>query len=266
MHLVSYAVWSLVSTLACLGSVVNAAGELEVGVVFPRNNETYAPTDAFPIVFALQNAELAKHLQLHITLSTRNGPDLKTVFGIRGFDLTHANFSTEPYFVYEYVTADTEGPQRLFAYSEWVSCDESGNQVNFIGGNSKYIGYFSVDFTIKKGGQEVDLVAATADDTTCTGKVGFTLNVTDETHELAASRRMPASTCAVLDSPYPTTAVGPCRVRVDAAAEASMLAEVCSRIKPPTDCPGEGSAVQQLATAGVASFVAVFGAIGFLLI
>lgn len=61
MHLVSHAIWSFVCLLACLGSVVNAAGELEIGVVFPRN-ETYAPTDNFPIVFALQNAELAKHL------------------------------------------------------------------------------------------------------------------------------------------------------------------------------------------------------------
>lgn len=265
MHLVSHAVWSLVGTLACLGSVANAAGELEVGVVFPRN-ETYAPTDVFPIVFALKNAELAKNLRLRITSSVRNGPELETVFGGRRFDLANANFSTEPYFVYEYVTADTEGPQRLVAHSEWVSCDESGNQVSFIGGNSSYSASFNVDFTIKKGGQEVDLVDATADDTTCTGKVGFTLNVTDETHELAASGSMPASTCAVLDSPFPTTAVGPCRVRVDEAAEASMLARVCSRNNPPTDCPGEGSAVQQLATAGIASFAAVFGVIGFLLI
>lgn len=62
MHFISYVVWSLVGSLDCLGSVVNAAGGLEISVVFPRNSETHAPTDNFPIVFALRNAELAKHI------------------------------------------------------------------------------------------------------------------------------------------------------------------------------------------------------------
>ena len=268
MRFVSHAVWSLVGTLACLGSVVNAAGELEIGVVFPRN-ETYAPTDNFPIVFALQNAELAKHLRLHITSMIRNGPDLRSGFGSGWFDLADINFTTEPYLVYKYVTADTDGPHQLFAYTDWLSCDKSGNKVSFISGGTNYTVNFGVDFTIQKGAQEVDLVAATANDTTCSGQVGFTLNVTDETHEADASGRMPGGTCAVLASPNPTPTVGPCRVKIDTAAEASMSAvrraKLCKGINPPDDCPEEESAVQRLAISGVVSFAAMLGAVRFVL-
>lgn len=110
MYLVSRAVWFLVGSLAYLGAVVNAAGVLEIDVVFPRTNETYAPTDKFPIVFALQNAGLAKHLTPSIHSSVRNGSNLESGFGNSIHDLTYANYSSEPYFVYHYVNVDTEGP------------------------------------------------------------------------------------------------------------------------------------------------------------
>lgn len=193
----------------------------------------------------------------------RHGPYLRP-----WLDLAYANSSTEPYFVYKHPTIDTEGHYQLFAYTTWASCDESGVQVSFIGDTTNYTNNFSIDFTIKKGGQDVDLVAATANDT-CSGQVGFTLNVTDKTYEVAASGQIPAGTCAVLASPYPTPAVGRCRVKIDTAADASISADLharlCKGFNPPNDCPEEGNAVQQLAVAGVASFAAVFGAIGFLL-
>ncbi|KAH6617545.1 hypothetical protein F5144DRAFT_624221 [Chaetomium tenue] len=52
MRVMSHALRCLVVSLACLAAVVSAAngGVLEVDVVFPRN-ETYAPTDSFPIIF-----------------------------------------------------------------------------------------------------------------------------------------------------------------------------------------------------------------------
>ena len=270
MHLVTYAVLSLVGTLACLGSVVNAAGGLASWKsVWSSRATRHAPTDNFPIVFALQNSEFAKHLQLYITSMVRNGPDSGSGFGSGWFNLAGTNFTTEPYFVYKYGTADTEGPHQLFAYTDWLSCDKSRNKVSFIGGGTNYTANFGVDFTIEKGAQEVDLVTATANDTTCSGQVGFTLNVTDETHDFAAFGRMPAGTCAVLASPDPTPAVCPCRLKIVTAAEASMSAvrhaRLCKGIYTPADCPEEESAAQNLAISGVASFAAMLDAVGFLL-
>ena len=85
----------------------------------------------------------------------RSGPDLRS--GLRGhtFDLTHANFSTEPYFVYRYITINTEGPYQLFAHSDWASCDESGDQVRFIGNTTNYTNNFGVDFAIKAGRKSI---------------------------------------------------------------------------------------------------------------
>ncbi|RYO88807.1 hypothetical protein DL764_008681 [Monosporascus ibericus] len=264
MHLVSRAVWSLAGSLAYLGPVVNAAGVLEIDVVFPRNNETYAPTDQFPIVFALQNAELAKHLKPSIHSFVRNGSNLEAAFGHAHADLTYANYSSEPYFVYRYVNIDTEGPHELFSTASWQSCDESGDQVGILGNNTN----FSVDFTINRGGQEVDLVAATANDKTCSAEDGVAINVTDQTREVPASGDRPAGTCAVLASSFPTPTANPCRVKIDTAVAASMSASLhaalCKGSNPPADCSKE-NAVQQLAVAGVASFAAAFGAIGFLL-
>ncbi|RYO77552.1 hypothetical protein DL766_010124 [Monosporascus sp. MC13-8B] len=264
MHLISRAVWSLVGSLAYLGAVVNAAGVLEIDVVFPRNNETYAPTDKFPIVFALQNAELAKHLKPFINSFVRNGSNLESTFGHSHMDLAYANYSSEPYFVYHHLNIDTEGPHELFSTAAWQSCDESGDQVGILGNTTN----FSVLFTIKRGGQKVDLVAATANDKTCSAKDGVAINVTDQTREVPASWDRPAGTCAVLASSSPTPTVNPCRVKIDTAVAASMSASLhaalCKGPNPPADCPEENT-VQQLAVAGVASVAAAFGAIGFLL-
>jgi hypothetical protein len=266
MRLVSRSAWSLVGSLACFGAVANAAGVLEIDVVFPRNNETYAPTDKFPIVFALQNAELAKHLEPSIESFIWNGPDLRSAFGQHVHNLANANVSSEPYFVYRYVKADTEGPHMLFASASWRSCDESGDQVAFLGNSTN----FGVYFAIKKGGQDVDLVAATANDKTCSVEDGVAIDVTDKTREVAGSREQPAGTCAVLASSSPTPIPNPCRVKIDTAAAASMSAvlhaALCKGVNPPADCPKEDNAVPRLAVAGVASFAAAFGAIGFLLV
>jgi len=273
MHLVSRTVWSLVGWMACLAAVVNAAGVLEIDVVFPRNNGTYAPSKFFPIVFALQNGNLAKHLAPAIYSFIRNGSNLESTFGQSSRDLTYANYSSEPYFVWNLEDIDAEGRYQLLATAAWQSCNVSGDQVSIGGGDIN----FGVTFIIKKGGQEVDLraapaglVAATADDKTCSAKHGVALNVTGQTYEVPASldSRKLSGTCGVLASSSPTPTANPCRVKIDTAVAASMSAflhaSMCKGINPPADCPKE-NAVQQLAVAGVTSFAGVFGALGFLL-
>ncbi|SPO01630.1 related to RF2 protein [Cephalotrichum gorgonifer] len=183
MHLILHTLWVLVGLLACLGSIVNADSTLEIVVVFPRSNETYAPKDKFPIIFAIQNAELAKYFKPSISLLIRNGSNLESAFGHSIHDLRNTEFSTEPYFVYLYANIDNEGPHKLFATATWQSCDESGDQVSIRGNTTN----LSVDFTIKKGGQEADLTTATTNDDTCSANDGVAINVTGKTYEVPPS-------------------------------------------------------------------------------
>lgn len=240
--------------------VVNAAGGVvEIDVVFPRSNEAYAPTDAFPIVFALQNAQLAKHLEPSIISFVWNGTN--TTFGESHHDLTNANYSTEPYFVYHWLKIDTEGPYRLFATVSWTSCNVIRDKVSF----SSNATNFSIDFTINGGAQEVNLVAATANDSPCSAG-GVAINVIDETHEVSETLDRRGGTCAVLAPASPATTANPCRVKVDTAVDASMSAVLhdlsCKGVSPPADCPKE-NAVQKLAVAGVACLAGAFGSITF---
>ena len=271
MRLVSPALWSLVGLLACLAPV-NAAGVVEINVVFPQQNETYAPTDYFPIVFALQNVEMAKYLDASIHSFIWNDSRLDA-FGSITHDLTKANGSSEPYFAYRYENIIKEGSYHVFTRAMWANCNVTDNEVSIHGSTSN----FGVSFNIKKGAQEVDLVTATTKDRSCYGQHGVSLNVTDQIHDVPEPPKFgdfdplnpPLSgTCAVLAS-SPTTTTNPCGITIDSAAAASMSAALHSARcewgqNPPADCPEE-NAVQQLAVAGIACFAAALGAIGFLL-
>ncbi|KAL2160291.1 hypothetical protein VTH06DRAFT_1464 [Thermothelomyces fergusii] len=276
MLLVSRLFWPLAGLLTCLGVVVSAAGELEVGLVFPRENETYAPMKNFPVVFAVRNPKATEHLQLSIYSFIRNGTYLQDAVGHSDRSLAGANFTTDPYFVSHYVDLDTEGPHMLFAAVSWEYCGKPfryrGELVDQLGFVSNTIN-IGATFTIKKGAQEVDLVAATASGKNCTARSGFAITVSDKTHEVEAYAEMPAGTCAVLASPSPTLSAEACRVKLDAATTSSMAAEwhdiMCGWAEwlRPADCPkDEENSVAQLAVAGVASLAAALGAIGFLLL
>ncbi|EPS35539.1 hypothetical protein H072_11032 [Dactylellina haptotyla CBS 200.50] len=266
MHPISRAIWSLVGSLACVGTIVNAAGVAEIDIVFPRTNGTYAPTEKFPIVFAVQNIELAKVLVPAFFSFVRNGTNMTLSFGHSTQEPTWGNYSSEPYFVWRYVNIDTEGPYEVFSTVSWRSCDESSDQVAILSNTTNFL----VPFTIKRGAQDADLVAATDDDKICSAK-GIAINFTNRTYDVPPNPivdRQPSGTCAVLASASPTVTANPCRVKIDSAVVASMdawyHAALCKGLNPPADCPKENNA-GKLATVAVASFAAVLGAIGFIL-
>ncbi|KAK4247703.1 hypothetical protein C7999DRAFT_41033 [Corynascus novoguineensis] len=274
MYLVCRALWSLVGLFACFGATVNAANVLEIDLIFPRN-DTYAPTDRsnnaswFPIVFAIQNAELARHLKLSFDTHMWNYSNMDT-FGFADHDLTDANYTNEPYFVYHHLKIDTEGSYSLLSKVFWQKCNKTGDQVSIDRTSTN----FGVDLTIKKGAQGVDLVATTAEKKTCSTKDGIAFNVTNETYEVPPSKNsyyrshLLDGTCVVLATTSPTPTANPCKVKVGTAVVASMSASLharlCKDLYPPADCPKD-DAVQKLAVTGVASFVVALGAIGFLL-
>lgn len=253
----------LAGAILCLATVVRAAGVVEIDIVFPRNNQTYAPTSHFPIVFALQNPDLATHLDPYLQYFIRNGSDLEASYGYGNNRLAQANSSADPRFSYHYATMDTEGRHELFVTVHWNSCGETGDEIGILSNRTN----LWMNFTIARDGQEVDLVAATADDKTCAAKDGVAINVTDTTREVDVPGETESATCAVLASASPTATANPCKVKIDEAAAESMLASLhdalCKGTNPPDDCPEEDAA-WGLKAAGVASLAATLGVILFL--
>lgn len=61
----------LLSVTLCRGKKTNPSQNIEIDLVFPRNDTAYAPTDYFPIVFAVQNAATAWPLGVQIGVDIR---------------------------------------------------------------------------------------------------------------------------------------------------------------------------------------------------
>jgi hypothetical protein len=271
---------------AYLGAMANAAGVLDIGLVFPHATTTYEPSDQFPIVWASQNDNLAKYLEFGLEyrlLYSNSSNNTGFIAGDR-FQRYLSDFSgnrSDLYFYWWYFKLDVEGPVRLGWTGSWVECEKK-----FPGTPDAYTGYsvnkssnFVVDFELKRGGQKADLIAATANNEECPNQ-GFAISVTDETNEVPKDYRglaLKNATCAVVDSsPSPTPTANPCRVKIDKAVaesvEAAILKNRCRSIPGslpedrPANCPKEDHAFRQLATAGTATLAAAaLGALGFLL-
>jgi hypothetical protein len=281
-----------VALLVWLGGLVDAAGVLEFDLVFPRMNETYAPTDSFPVVFALQNAQLAQYLtpsfNYYISHLASPEPELGNPYdGVvhGGHNLTYLRRITnwtslhEPYFVYTYFNNfTTQGRWRMLWSATWYSCnvdalgkpgtdDYYNIPVIF---NTSEKGGRSFEFTIADGGQAVDLVAATANNATCLSKeYGVAINVTDrmmDIPDITTPDWHGGDSCIVLESSLPMPTPTPCRVAIDSAVAASMsAAKLCHSQNPPDGCPSENVG-QRLAVAGMICFATVLGALSFFLV
>jgi hypothetical protein len=279
MRLFSRAASSLAVLLACLWAVVDAAGVLEIDLLFPRN-ETYAPHTRFPVIFALRNPHLAQHLRPEINWVILNASRSDPT-SVRLADGKHRFFWTnettqEPYFLYHFPNLRShEGPVHLGWWANWISCNLSSSEPAFEVGETELL-TLNIDFTVKSGGQSVDLVAATArnDEETC-AQPGVAINVTDETRWVPDDpldiHDYGDETCAVLASSSPTPTANPCHVEITSAAAesiwASLAADWCL-YKPANDTSfdcAKYNAAERLTVAGVACLAAAFGAVGYLL-
>ncbi|KAH6686933.1 hypothetical protein F5X68DRAFT_232256 [Plectosphaerella plurivora] len=208
------AVRSLIGLSFLLSATVDAADLLDIGIVFPRENETYEPADYFPIIFGLQNADKAASLNLDIDYFIRNGTENREAFGHSKHDLTDADFTTEPYIVYDWRKVDTEGHFQVFGSVSWRVCDESGAEVVMARNSSN----LSVHFDIKRGAQEIDIPTVTAAKDNCSEWSGVVLNVTGQTSRTPDTGEV----CPVIVAPSSTATANPCRVEIGTAAAASM--------------------------------------------
>ncbi|KAJ5987856.1 hypothetical protein N7481_003066 [Penicillium waksmanii] len=260
----------------CIGTIINASDILEVDLVFPRN-ETYSPTEWFPIVFAFQNAERARYLNPGITYTfwdLDNENNSRTRF----HDLRWTNWTGQDtfYAYHHYGYFKEEGRWKVRWSLSWQSCDEDAFEshplsANMINNSSTW----STWFTLQSSAPKVDLVAVTANKT-CPEEYGMVINVTDKTMEVPMWVRWSGGnytndTCAVVASSTPTPTPDPCRVHIDktiiASMEASLKSDLCKGIDRPSDCPEEkNNAAHQVAVAGISCLLAAVGALGFFLV
>ncbi|KAF7173729.1 hypothetical protein CNMCM6106_007766 [Aspergillus hiratsukae] len=259
---------------ACMGAIINASSVLEVDLVFPRN-ETYAPTEWFPIVFAFQNPKSAKYLNFDLSYNLWNLDDRNNSL-TRSHDLRWANWSShDPYFAHEFLSSfRVQGRWKLDWSLSWQSCDEYAFEHNPLRADMiRNTSTKSTWFTIQDSAPTVDLVAATANKS-CPGEYGVAIDVTDKTMQVPmwvnwAGGEYTDDTCAVVAS-SPTPTPDPCRVDIDstivASMTASLKARLCDSLNPPADCPKvDESAAQQLAVFSVSCLLTAFGALGFFL-
>lgn len=261
MRPASQSICTLMGAFVYFGAIARAAGVLDIGLAFPRTNDTYSPTDDFPIVFAVQNSKLAEHLKPSIWYQILNvtGKTEILVDSTHEFNWTSAS-ENDPYFLWSHLKAEGECKLRILWQPRWSACDESHDEVGIARNRTDN---FLVDFEVKKGGEKAELVAATNGDNSenCANE-GVGISVTDKTLEVSDE------TCAVLDSSSPTPISNPCKVKIDKATvesmEATDLKEKCRGLDPPSECPKGGLASPRLAAAGISSLAAVLGVALFL--
>ncbi|KAL4811650.1 hypothetical protein BDW67DRAFT_18492 [Aspergillus spinulosporus] len=269
----------LLTTLGAIAALGSTASSdiLEVDLVFPRN-ETYTPTEWFPVVFAFQNPIRAQYLNFDVTYYIRpidHNSQNDTI--TRSHDLRFANWSShDPFFAHAFHTLfDSPGRWRLIWTLTWQSCDEEGFPRYGLSQMVRNSTDFSTDFTIQEAGKKVDLVAATSE-TSCPDsgfETAIAINVTDQTMDVPTWVRWSAAertnnTCVVVKS-MPTTP-DPCKVDVDQTVvesmQASLKARLCPGFNPPDDCPedDEGAARPQRGSVlGVSGLLVLSGVLWF---
>jgi hypothetical protein len=253
---------------AYLAAVASAADVLDIGLAFPRANATYAPADDFPIVFALQNSKLSEHLNPSIWFRVINitnwPPDIEVLVSESTFEFNWTRASAnDPYFLWSSFNVEGEGKLRIMWQPSWSSCDESCSQPDIARNHTEN---FLVDFEIKQGGGNADLVAATNGDSNDCPNEGIAIEVFDKTLVSPAGYlgRKETETCAVLPPSSTAAASNPCKVKIDEAVVESMktgdLIKECRAINKPAECPEEDLALPKIAAVGISGLAAILGA------
>jgi hypothetical protein len=240
MHTLSL-IWLVVA--ACIGDV-NAmedktSGIVGVGLVFPRN-ETYAPTQSFPIIWAFQNTRLARLLNVNVEFELQGWNVLDNIgAGPRNSSIRlrwlSESLSKDPFFQYSpFQQLSAAANWNLSWKIYWDSCTNGSSPVKSASGTTfTDSAQGSLTFTTKDGALKPDLVSGTKD-TSCSRNSGVAINITDSQGE-------GVETCAVVAPPNPASTQTPCRVQIDSTAAASISSSIsatlCRSVPVPTGCP-----------------------------
>ncbi|ROW06502.1 hypothetical protein VMCG_04276 [Cytospora schulzeri] len=209
---------------------------VELDLVFPRDN-TYAPGELMPLVFAIQNAQAASALGLTIDWQIGEIGNSDDSFFSGFWDLTSTNYSSDPYYIYTYTPLlnVTEGDYKVLWYVYATNCSNDGSTDPSFWSGNKY-----VTFTLKNGAQQPDLVAATGPDT-CATMSNQTFDVVGTIPYRDNHGEAGRNSCAVLAEPSPTA--DPCALALGTAQASSISAGItasaCAGSHPDltTGCP-----------------------------
>ena len=169
-----------------------------------------------PIVFAILSSRFAVPLDLSFQYTFYNGSGIvdNPIITNRELVLKYADFSSsDPYFAIDSVPYmnTTEG---IWTFT-WTSFSGNCSHTTINGTEDQaalgaglwgtHVTHSSapIEFTIKNGAQQPDLVAATADDT-CANSGNFTFNVTGNLNVTNPPLFNGRSSCAVLPTPLST--------------------------------------------------------------
>ncbi|CAI7660860.1 unnamed protein product [Penicillium pancosmium] len=221
-------------------------GFAEVDLVFPRDG-IFGLMPLTPIVFVIQNPAAIDRLYPYID------------YGLWPVDLPRGNHTLDRMLVQQHLpnttdttgsvaflnarianTLNTENDWEFVWKMDWTNCSTSANETTSDGEpkvnlNNPWAGQ-SVRFTTKKGANQPNLTALTADDK-CGDASALAFNVTKTLEP--QSGYYEGQKCAVLASPAPTPA--PCKVSVAPAAASSILSTLtaaqCAAFTPGISCP-----------------------------
>ncbi|KAK3902514.1 hypothetical protein C8A05DRAFT_33804 [Staphylotrichum tortipilum] len=237
----------LVSLTAGLGAIAGAAaaaGVVEFDLVYPRHGETYAATPYMPIVFAIQNPQLAKNIYPFIQFRVK--PNTKEENYGNNYNLSRElNWVDVPgndtYFVYTFVKDfAAEGNWLFWTNTVFTSCatDSAGKFTGATTYNRTSSTLIQFDTAAKGKGQPVNLLAA--NDAECGLLQAHVIAGIDETPQTVApaevAKKSPA-TCHLI-APEPTqggyTPSTFCDVKFDektAARITADLAKLCEGVE-----------------------------------
>jgi hypothetical protein len=229
-------VWRLLALLPCWSAAqLTVPAAVEIDLIFPRNG-TYSPTAYMPIVFAIQNSRYAASLDLTFRYTLRNGTGPQTEF-TRLMDLEYADFSSrDPYFAIDSVPyMNTEGTWTFNWLSFSGHCAQTvvnvTSEQNVLGDgfqqNQTFLGFATIEFSIKNGAKAPDLIAATADDT-CASSENFTFSVTKILDVPKSDIWDGRKSCAVLPTPYSRPSANPCGAKLNSSVASSISAAITS--------------------------------------
>ena len=266
--------FSFLASLACLGDIAKAAGKVEFDLVYPRDNQSYAPTAHMPVVFAVQNPRLAQQIYPYIAFRVQSLADPSdgpgTTYNLtRQLNWANVNLtSNEPYFVYTFVNDfSKENKWAIWWSMNWTSCEQDHDGVfhGEITTNLSTTTFISV--ITKNDAQPVDLIAA--NDQPCHKLPAYAIdNISDESLQVADPSKHGMKTCVVVPAEgaqLPTREF--CSVKFNAAIATNVSADL-KLCGGSANCPSEPSttnAAQRLAGAGAMCLAVAFGAFGMVL-
>ncbi|KAF2008964.1 hypothetical protein BU24DRAFT_428936 [Aaosphaeria arxii CBS 175.79] len=261
----------LINLLGYSKVVGASTGVLEVDLIFPRN-ETYAPQERFPVVFAIRNIELAQFVAPVITFKIRDLDDLDSPpIGGDTHEVRYLDATSK-----ELVLAHSPFGFSLKKESRWLlawdvgtrNCTDTG-----MGETSLKYNWTSIPmrFATQNGGQEVNLATPTTA-TTCDESQGVTVNVTE-------IMEMPnhvdpigvdwiyGESCASLASNAPPPSA--CQVTIESSAAASISSAIekrwCQRTNAPFNCGESRNKKNAADRFGARGFIAVLITLGSVL-